>query len=255
MKTLLRLAALLLIASSCAKVTLKTPSSRFLSPEAKGELLAGNIDLSYQVGTKATITIEKDSDQIELSQGNADLILNAALGLTKNIDFFIYNYAESAPMIGIKYQFSGKPRSRAKEDDSSFAVTIAAGASQRSQTTDIDWFTEDPDGDETTAVIDQQLYDVSLIYGYRHSNDGLLYTSFQYSIHKASIEMANENDADINGMVRSYETANLGVSVGHIYYFNKLHLFKMESSIQQTNWSETKSKTLGFISAAWGLHW
>ena len=102
------LAFLLIFISSCS-VVVKTPSSRFMSPEAKGEFLNGDLAMSSTGYTKAKVQTngatpgQKITTPLKLEQDYAPA-LNANLGITERIDIFVTGHDRSPFMTGFKFQ-------------------------------------------------------------------------------------------------------------------------------------------------------
>jgi len=238
-----------LIFTSCAEVRLHTPSARYMSPETSGKELAIGGQYFQQSGTEITIdTSEGELDKVQLRNNVSPMALNVYLGLKEFLDVFIYNYADSASLLGVKYQIFGDSRKKAKAGNKSLAVTFGGGSQSISTKSDR-LFSDDVDKTE----LDQSLIDASIIYGQRLTDNLLVYTSFQISNHSADIKLES-TDPDLDGESETYETTNYGASLGAtLYTKNRGFHITAEASAQHVNWTNSDAKTFAFISGALGL--
>lgn len=249
--TVIKAASLLslLFLISCAQIELKTPSSRFMSPETSGKSLDYGLQLMQQSGVEAKVNIvANELDKVDLSNTASPLAYSGYVGILEKLDLIYYNYIDSASLLGVKYQILGDSRANAKEGNQSLAVTLGGGG-QSKTTTSQDLFDEDVDKTE----LEQNLVDASIIYGYRAKDNILVYSSFHVSNHSAKLKIIANNDAALDGQTETYQTSNLGLSVGGMLYSSKkdFHI-AIEASAQRVNWTHTDEKTFGFISGAIG---
>jgi hypothetical protein len=235
---------------SCAEVRLKTPSARFMSPETSGKEMAIGGQYFQQSGTEAKVELQANElDKVELRNHISPMALNIYLGLKENIDVFLYNYMDSASLLGVKYQIFGQSRKKAKAGDKSLAVTLGGGSQSRT-TTESNIFSDEVDKTE----LEQTLIDASIIYGQRVTDQLLVYTSFQISNHTADLTIKSNDDPALDGQSELYETTNYGLSLGaKLYNKNKGFHISAEASAQRVDWTYTDPKTFAFISGAIGL--
>jgi hypothetical protein len=244
----------LILFASCGQIQIKTPSSRFISPEAAGKLLSGEVEIQQQGGAEGTIYINStDIDNpMELRNNVTPLAFGFNLGLMDKVDFITYSYTDSAPLYGAKIQLMGKSRQEAKKGDQSLAVTLGYGEQYKSQSESrTELFTGDVE--VKGADIKQTLKDISVIYGYRTADDVVVYTSVQLTQHEFHAEIES-NDSAINGKHLNYQTTNLGAALGAIRYFKSMHA-KLELSGQHVNWTLNDPATYAFLNIALGWYW
>lgn len=239
----------LLFLISCAQIELKTPSSRFMSPETSGKALNYGLQLIQQSGVEAKINIvANELDKVDLSNSASPLTYSGYVGVLDKLDIIYYNYIDSASLLGVKYQILGESKANAKQGNQSLALTLGGGG-QSKTTTSQDLFDEEVDKTE----LEQNLVDASIIYGYRTTDNILVYSSLHISNHSAKLKIISNNDSALDGQTETYKTSNLGLSLGSMIYNKKknVHL-SIEASAQRVNWTHTDEKTFGFISGAIG---
>lgn len=238
---------------SCSKIRVKTPSSRFISPEAQGKLFNGQARLEQQGGTEGTADFagNRTDNPMELRNNASGPAVALDLGLLDQVDFIIKGNYNAATVYTVKYQIMGDSRMNAKKGNQSLAVSVGYGYETISETeSDSDLFDND---NGTEAEIEQSIFETSLIYGYRPQDDTLIYTSVQATKQDLNFELTSDTAA-LNGEKFSLNTWAYGLSAGAIRYFDKYFL-NLEVSAQSTDWNHNDAMTYAFLNLALGYKW
>ena len=246
--------------SSCSHtIKVRTPSTRFISPEAGGKLFASEVSGFYAGGTKASVNLknERTTDPLVLDN-NTNLIdsigLNANIGLHEKIDFIMTSGGDNTPVLyGVKYQLIGKKRVESKKGDQSLAITIMAGNAGQTQKSGED-LELTPMDDDTEVELDRDSTDYSLIYGKRIQDTLLAYTGVSYTKTKISGVLQSQS-VNLDGKSINYTAEAIGAHIGLISYVSKFVSLKFEVSGQQINWTHTDSETFGYISGGMAFYW
>lgn len=236
--------------TSCSQVRIHSASSRYISPEAAGKTLNGEIELQQQVGTQGRITLESNQidNPMQLKNTISPLGTGLNLGILEKIDFIGYGRTDGPPLYGVKVQLIGDARDKAKKGNFSVALTAGMGNIE-SNFTNSELLTSA----STKAKVDQSLTDFSLIIGLRIDNDVLLYTSVQKGTHKVKMNIES-TEASLDGKEINLETDLLGASLGLMRYFES-YMVKFEASAQQLNWTNNKETTYGYLGVSVGRYW
>ncbi|MBL7665648.1 MAG: hypothetical protein JNM93_10995 [Bacteriovoracaceae bacterium] len=231
--------------SSCS-IAVKTPSSRFISPEAKGEFLHTDLGMSYGGYSKGELEPTgagpvTDPLVMKHSQG---VMANGTLGFTEQVDIYVVLPERTTPQVGFKFQLLGKSEKEATKKNHSLATTIAYG---RAKTTDADFLTSSND----KADITNRVLDFSVIYGYRAEENLLLYTGVSYSDYDFDGKFTSGANS---GRIFQYDSKTLGCHAG-LMTSNKKWFTKLEASLQQTDWTHTGKQAYGFGAIQVGYNW
>jgi len=246
----------LLLFTSCAHdIAVKTQSSKFMSPEAGGKVLASELSIYTGSNVKATVDLagdQTDNDMV-LKNEQSSLAFNANIGILKNLDFIVVaNGLDATDMYGVKFQFYGPSRIEAKAGDQSIAITMAGGNQTQSESEGSD-LELTPTNEDTTVDLEMSAYDVGIIYGRRQSDDTLLYAGVNYTAHTISGKLDSQNSV-LTGKNLNFQASQYGAHVGAMRYFEKMVL-KLELNSQTINWDHTDSKTFVFFNVAFGFYW
>jgi hypothetical protein len=252
------LLVLALVFTSCAKIKINTPSSRFISPEANGNLFDGSARLSGSSATEGTLNFDNDKtdNPLELRNNVTGLGLDLDLGIVEKLDFIIKGSASAPGVYTIKYQILGDPRSTAQIGNQSLAVTVGYGTQLESQSENDSGIFDDS-SDNTSADIEQSLMEFSVIYGIRPQSlkkEGLFYGSIQASKHDINFEITKSDNIALDGKTFSLNSWSYGASLGAIRYFDKYYA-NIEMSAQRTDWTNNDPMTYAFLSMAMGYKW
>ncbi len=252
---IISIALMLAVLSSCAKIQVKTPASRFVSPEAQGKLFAGSIQAEQQTGLEGTLDLSGDrtDNPLELRNNVSDFATSLHLGLLDKLDFFVKGHANAPSVYNFKYQVLGSSRKDAQKGNHALAISIGYGQSTSSQTEEDTSIFNNQD-DEIEAELEHSLLDASIIYGYRPENDTLVYGSIQVSKQDVNFELDIDGNDNLNGKKFTLNTWAYGVSIGAIRYFEKYSI-NLESSLQRTDWNRNDPGTYGFIQASLAYKW
>jgi hypothetical protein len=254
------LALLVLLLSSCShRIKVSTPSSRFISPEAGGKLFASEISGYYSAGTQASVNLKnKNTDDPLVLDNEFDLLnavgINANIGLHEKFDFVMSSGGINTPVLyGIKYQLIGKKRVESKKGDQSLAVTIMGGNSGQTQKSGEE-LELTPLDEDTEVELDRDATDYSVIYGKRLTDTFLAYTGVSYTKTKIS-GVLDSQTTELDGKSIKYNAEAIGAHIGFISYVGKFISLKLETSIQQLNWSHTDTATFGYVTGGMAFYW
>ena len=243
------------VLSSCA-VTLNLPTSRFDSPEAKGEPGKFRLDMLALEGNESLILTQDytaqgpnfDNPAIE----RAGLSYRAAVGFSvlERADIDLKFHWNSPLMLQAKYQILGEPKTRASEGNVSLSWSLAAGRSsdQRSGSSLFE---------RTTAVLMSTrytVYDTGAILGYRISDATVAYGGPFYSYYSIEGERTlkpYKGTSTVESFSGSPRVAgvNLGVEVG----VGPSAVFMLEYSYVRTAAGATITNE-SFAGAEFGFH-
>jgi hypothetical protein len=251
---------LVLLFSSCSHtIKVRTPSTRFISPEAGGKLFASEVSGFYAGGTKASVNLKNERTTDPLVLDNETNIidsigLNANIGLHEKIDFVMTSGGANTPVLyGVKYQLIGKKRVESKKGDQSLAITIMAGNAGQTQKSGEDLELTAMD-DDTEVELDRDSTDYSLIYGKRIQDTLLAYTGVSYTKTKISGVLQSQS-VNLDGKSINYSAEAIGAHIGLISYISKFVSLKFEVSGQQVNWTHTEAETFGYVSGGMAFYW
>ena len=244
---------LIIIFVSCSRIGVKTPSSRFITPEASGKLFFGKVTLGSQSSSAAYVNLDDDktNNPLDIEHDMDDLVFAQLIeiGLHEKIDIFQKEQRSAPSLLGLKYQFSGKSVGEAKKGDKSFAMTISGGADSSYDSDESNIFNGDVYADIYHSIID-----FALIYGKRIEDDILAYVSLSYSQHKAEFELSSFDRPPLDGKKFNLRSDVYGVNFGITKYYKYTFLMS-EISFQHTNWTHNEPTTLAFYAASVGWRW
>lgn len=249
-KNSLLLLLIILTFASCSQVRIHSAATRFISPEATGKTLSGEIEVQVQSGTEATITLESNeiNKPMKLRNDVTPIGTGLNLGLLERVDFIGYGRTNGAPLYGVKVQLIGDPKAQAKKGNFSAAITAGMGSAE-SKFSKSELFSSE----DTEASVSQSIKDYSVIVGYRTEDDVVLYLSAQMTNHKVDLSLES-TEASLDGKKINLLSDNLGLSVGAIRYEGSF-VIKLEASAQQTNWTNNEQTTFGVAGVSVGRHW
>lgn len=246
--SLITIVALGSILASCSNIKVRTPSSRFISPEAQGKFFSANTQIEVQNTTEAEFDFENnDVESLSLAGNRVQTALALDLGLHEKVDLVIKSNGDAPTVTSMKFQLYGKPRLKAKKGDQSIAVTFGAG---KESDTDLKDSIFNVSG-STKADVEQSLIDFSVILGHRMNDDSLAYLSLSATKHNAKGSFSSSN-AQIDGKDFDIQTWSYVTALGAIRYYKNLVL-NVEANLQKTHWTGNQANTYGNISAAIGL--
>lgn len=240
--------------TSCAKIQINSPSSRYITPEAQGKLFSGSVRLEQQAGIEGTVDFSNDETDNPLEQRNnvTPLASSIELGLIENVDFLIKGNYGAPEVYTFKFQVLGSPATNASAGNKSLAVTVGYGT-RRDNQSESDTTLFDDINDNMTADLDQSIMEASVIYGYRPTEDTIAYGSIQLTRQSVTFDLESDNST-LDGENFTIESTNLGASLGALRYFQKYYL-NVELSAQKTGWTNNDSSTFAFVSMALGYKW
>jgi hypothetical protein len=263
MKRILPLIATLLFSACSIDVDYHMPAARFSIPETTGGTLK-----DLKVKGKAQINTGS-SHKITLGEVYSFLVFNispnvstgasldktwafgakADLSLLESLDIFYRAVYDSPDLVGLKLQLIGKPAT-AKEEGFKLAISGAWGSSEKDEGT----LTLNGNGnpDRTyNATIDIDVWDVSLLAGYRFNKSGLFYLNGFYSYYDTDGELTSNtfSPEKVGGASRSYG----GLLGLHLTTANGAAFFNIEAGATHARWEDqldttsfTSGGSLGF---------
>ncbi|OUR98630.1 hypothetical protein A9Q84_04225 [Halobacteriovorax marinus] len=236
--------SLLLLTSCATDIDYHVPLNRFDSPETKGKFLKGetglNFGSSHKIVTAEVVetifpsifdaTVDKDT---EISRSH-HLNSSVALGLLERLDFSFQNYGDGPNVVGLKFQFLGKPEIETKSGFKG-ALKLSYGAMDEEEGT----LTVNLAGSGTRTYsgdIDVDVYEASLILGYRINPYVITYVNSLYSYHETQSTLTSNTFPTIviNGVVRTYGgLAGIRIGKPENHFFIKLETGYMKTKFEQ----------------------
>jgi hypothetical protein len=167
MRLLLFALALLVTLPGCS-VMVKTPMTRFESPEARGKPLGFDALMGYQGRNEIELTPNYRLQAPSLANPSVEdpshhLMAAGNFGLLKRLDISL---TIPSSRIGLKFQPLGDPKSGATSGN--FPVAISAGLA---------YSKEKEAGNSVSYSLRETLIDLGLIFGYRFTGSTLIYAS------------------------------------------------------------------------------
>jgi hypothetical protein len=166
--------AIAMMAPSCG-INTHLPASRLESPETYGRAMAFGIDVGVQgsnsLGLTSDYTISPvDTDTPSYSRSRSDVKLGVGVGVAERFDLAVKTAWDSPFQLQGKYQLLGDSRGKAREGNSSLAVTAAIGNHAQSGSSD------GLSGDEESSYeMTAYMADGAAIAGYRLSDAALVF--------------------------------------------------------------------------------
>ena len=256
-------ANLLLLAvflTSCSsRITVKNPANRFISPEASGEALKGNVNLFLSGGVNSEVNLSKETTneplQFDDTQKLDTLIgLGASVGIVKNIDLLLLSNGDNYPlMFGFKYQILGASKKEKKAKGHSVSVVALIGSAVDEQEND-DAVELTPQDDEAKIDLSVTSKEASLLYGYRFDKNSLFYMGPRYTVTQFDGTLETDN-VTLDGQKIDYWGDSFAGVMGFMFDFGSNTKIMIEGSHQKLNWQRTTNKTFNTISAGVGFSW
>jgi hypothetical protein len=255
LRKMCKLFILACLISSCAQIEVFTPSSRFLSPEATGKTHASRIQIHQIAGTTSTFNFDNDKldNPLTLKNNKAALGLDFEMGIKSRIDIFTRVNSSSTPLLGAKFQILGDSRKDAKLGNNSLAISIAGGSLKSSMEEDNAMIGGRTLQDDLDLVsIQQRVFDISLIFGRRVTQDVLIYSSLQATKNDIEVHLSSKENPNLDDKNFKLSTTTYGVALGAIRYW-RVFFINSEISVQSLEWDNNdKSEFLyGAISMGW----
>lgn len=240
---------LLILLTSCATdIDYHVPLTRFDSPETKGKFLAGEVGNTFGSSHKIVTAEVAETIFPDLFDANVDkdtelsrsshLTLGAALGLLERLDASFQKYGDGPSVVGVKFQFLGKPE---LDTETGFKGALKVGYGYMDENEGELTVNLAGSGTRTySGEIDVDVYDASLILGYRVNPLAVTYVNGIYSYHetKSTLKSNTFPSIIVNGVVRTYGGL-AGIRIGN----PKNHFFiKLETGYVRTRWEQHLSK-------------
>ena len=161
----------------CAQ-RIKTPVNRGVSPEAKGEGFSAKISSTTVIESKLQVDESIDLDDELKSQSVRETAFKFNFALARQFELYTRLVDGVAPVLGLKVQFWGLPKS-SNSVGHKISLTIAAGNASDSYKDDLE------------VEIDSKIRDYGIIHGYRFSQSLLVYESFSISEYRFKGKIKN----------------------------------------------------------------
>ena len=168
---------LFIIITGCAQ-RIKTPVNRGISPEAKGEGYSAKIASTTVIESKLQVDESIDLDDELSSKTMRETAFQFNFALARQFEIYTCLVDGVAPILGLKVQFWGLPKS-SNSVGHKISLTIAAGNASDSYKDDLE------------VEIDSKIRDYSVIHGYRFSESILIYESFSISEYRFKGKIKN----------------------------------------------------------------
>ncbi len=248
---------LIVFLSSCStQLKYYMNNHKFLSPEAKGELLKGDLAISYQQTQKVVVAeafdylvfnLPPSTSTSESISRSSSLDIPINIGLSKKIDFVALD-----SKYGFKYQFLGTPQNEIAEGYK--AAAIVTYGYDKQDPTSVTYSSTNNNRIYSTQM-EVTSYEMSLIFGKRFSENRLLYMNFFRDNYKYSGTLSSTQFATINATGKSY---NQGVILGAEYIRKEgkhVYLGKLEIGVADAKVDNRKSLTVGTYGFDFGWGW
>lgn len=239
---------------SCAQIEVNSPSSRYITPEAKGKLLSGEVKVEAQMDQESELDFSNNKTDNELSMSHhIAATLNLNIGLLERMDFILKNYSGAPSVFTFKYQILGNTFYQAKKGDHSLAVTLGHGKKFETQKDDSNSVFSGPTSD-IEAKIEHSLSEASIIYGKRIEDDIILYSSIQVYKQDINFELESVDNTTLNGKTFTLNSWNYGLAFGMVRYYESLNI-TLEASALRTDFNHNEPTTHAFVGAAVSYFW
>jgi hypothetical protein len=248
----------LLFLTSCAtELKYEMNNHKFLSPEAKGEFLKGDISLALQRDQKVVLATAYDAIIFNLpasTSANASVTKNTNisipinLGLLEKVDFYTANFK-----YGFKYQFYG---SSEKERKTEFKAALAAAYGEKYKNSGNVVFTNGNSSSRTyNTDLKLRSYELSFIFGKRLSESVLVYLNIlrDYYSYKGALTSSQFAAINVSG-----KSVNQGGMLGINFLENsptRPFTAKLEAGVVTGKLDNRKSITFGSYGAEAGWCW
>jgi hypothetical protein len=247
MKTIILL--LSFIFTSCA-VNMKTPSSRFLSPEVQGHI-EGSIStgLSGSTNVELDTTDNKTDNPLQLSPDVSMSLVNLEVGIKDKVDVVFIAPSKSPSQLGIKFALVGKPQKRAEKGDHALSVFISGGREEETEVSDDIFFNLN----QASATVETSNVVLGLLYGYRIDSETLIGANLLLESYDFKGSFTSGSNTNLVGKSFNYN--------GHITNFSLFALFynkpktwftRIEAALQKSDWDWSAVHTFGYGNFAIG---
>lgn len=236
---------IILIFSSClfisCSLSLRTPPTRFISPEASG-MFKGSFSAGFAKATNAKVSLDGNNtdNPLELSDENIMNWVSPSLGLHDRIDIFASIVSQTPSVVGAKFQVWGDNRQNAKSNNTSLSIAVSGGSAEKE--VDDDFF--DISGN-TKTDLKTNVLEYMVLFGYRVDEMALFYVEAIIADYSMEGVISSDNGS-IDGKSFKYEGKVNTFGAG--FYLEKDNYFgRFSLSYQKSDWdrSEDKTSTLG----------
>lgn len=251
---------LLMTLSSCGStIGVRSPLNSFISPEAAGETLKGEVNGYLSISSKNNIELDSFDGTIKKTVGRDDEIedtigLNGSLGIIDRLDIVGVSPGSKTPtLFGLKYQLLGQRRIKASKGNHSLSIVGLFGSQISIQENDdaIELIAED---EEAKTEMTIETSDIRLIYGYRFQEMKMIYAGLSSVNIQFEGELESDNAA-FNGESISGGATAIGAHLGLAFYAKQAFHMKIEAAGQKIKWRDNQEITVGTLIASLGLFW
>lgn len=248
---------LLLVSVSCShKIQMRTPVSRFISPETGGSGWATEATFYNMASTTAEVNFEDEKVDNPLDLTNEyefKVGVNGNIGITDRLDFvMIFNGQGTTDLYGLKYQLKGPSRANAKKGDESFSIVIGLGSGGETETEGEDLELTAMD-DDTKVELTKNARDIGFIYGKRLTHKVLAYAGFNYTTFSFAGKLESQN-TNLDGQRLEYAGYTYTTHIGVAQYTGSSGVLKGEFGVQDVHWDHPPAQQFGYISFGVGFH-
>lgn len=240
MKTLFLLSVITL--SACSTV-IKTPITRFESPEVVGDTLGAQFHGGWQGVAETTIAEDWVYRPANVNTPRIESGYRPVFGAGLGFFQFLELQLRAPSFLQAKFQVLGDPAKKAKAGNFSFAWTAGYGSSRESSSSTT-LFTN-----ESRAIdLKEQIYDASAILGWRAADDFLIYSSVFGNWNRITgYQVINGNNNGFDAWHRT-RGVNLGVEARAKNLFLRAEGGAAEVKLNQSRSTEA---TGGVLVGAW----
>lgn len=252
---------LLLTFVSCShKIIVKTPASRFLNAEAKGEPFKGNVLFYINEGVQSQVDLRNgrsDNPLVLDRDGDANTLMNINLsgevGVWGPVDIVhISGGRYGADMSGFKAQVYGKTRKDAGIHN--FSVSLIGGYGQvTNNVQEGDDFELVPQDDDTTSELQISNHTAGLLVGCRVKEKTVVNLGFYSVFHNFHGDLESQN-VSLDGRSINYKGRSSITSLSLMQYSGSA-LFGLEMAYEELQWDKTNSVKNLFGNLSVGFHW
>lgn len=238
----MRILLCLFLFTSCA-VNVKTPATRFMSPEVQGHF-TGQWNAGFHGATNVKLDTTNDSttNPLVLEKDHSFSPINLELGFWNFVDV-IYNSAGKSPAeFGLKFKLIGKPRKEAKKGNHALSVYIAGGKKEEDEYDDDIIFANN----SALANLETTVGTIMFLYGYRVTDDTLIGLSIMNDHYEMDGNFYAGNNVNLIGKTFNYKGDVSTLGLFSILYFKSGFFTRFEIAGQKHDWDKTEKKSFGY---------
>jgi len=237
------------IFTSCA-VNMKTPSSRFLSPEVQGHI-EGSISTGITGSTNVELdtTGNKTDNPLQLSRDVSMSLINFEMGIKDRVDVVFIAPSKSPTQLGIKFALIGKPHKKAEKGDHALSLFISGGREEETEVSDDIFFNLN----QASAAVETSNAILGLLYGYRLDSETLIGANLLLESYDFKGSFTSGTNTNLVGKNFNYSGHITNLSLFAIFYNKpKTWFTRVEAALQKSDWDWSTVHTFGYGNFAIG---